>query len=297
MYVGDLINYTVTVVYDSTIQLLPPPLGANLGSFDVKDYETDISSKLPDGRLKSESHFVLSTFTTGDYIIPPVPMAFEFADGTRKIMLSESVPIKVKSLLLNTDDSVDIRPLKAQYEFERNYKNLIILATCILLILAGLAYYIWRKMRGKMLGAPLDLRPAWEIAFEKLAKLEQKGLVLEGKFKEYYLELTEIIRIYLGRMFASNVSDMTTDEFFENYKTIGVPENLKDHLQTFFSHADLVKFAKLAPDSDRCRSDFVYVHDVIERIRQDFQARAEMVASIQRPTHSGTSQRSKEKAL
>src|SRR3990170_2146812 len=119
MYIGDLVNYTITVTYDSTIELLPPPLGANLGAFDVKDYQTDISTKLPDGRLKSESHFVLSTFTTGDYIIPPVPMAFELPDGSRKILLSESVPIKVNSLLLNADDSADIHPLKAPYEFQR----------------------------------------------------------------------------------------------------------------------------------------------------------------------------------
>ncbi|MGH8016577.1 MAG: hypothetical protein ACREBV_10320, partial [Candidatus Zixiibacteriota bacterium] len=76
VYIGDLVNYSITVTYDSTIELLPPPLGANLGAFDVKDYETDVTTKIPDGRLKSQSHFVLSTFTTGDYIIPPVPMAF-----------------------------------------------------------------------------------------------------------------------------------------------------------------------------------------------------------------------------
>jgi len=35
MYVGDLINYTITIEHDSTIELLPPPLGANLGAFDI----------------------------------------------------------------------------------------------------------------------------------------------------------------------------------------------------------------------------------------------------------------------
>jgi hypothetical protein len=138
-------------------------------------------------------------------------------------------------------------------------------------------------MRGKVFGAPIDLRPAWEIAFEKLAKLDQKGLVKEGHFKDYYLELTEILRNYLGRMYASNVTDMTTDEFFEHYRVIGIPEDLNEDLKKCFNHADLVKFAKYVPEVERCQSDFGYVHDVVERIRKEFQIRAEMEARIQRP--------------
>ena len=41
-YIGDLITYTMTITYDSTIELVPPPLGANLGAFDVKDYQADV---------------------------------------------------------------------------------------------------------------------------------------------------------------------------------------------------------------------------------------------------------------
>lgn len=280
VYIGDLVNYTISVTYDSSIKLLPPPLGANLGAFDVKDYQTDMSTKLPDGRIKSESRFVLSTFTTGDYVVPPVPMAFELPDGTRKIVLSETVPIKVQSLLLSSDDSVDIHPLKAQYEFQRDLTKYFIWGSIIFVILAVLGFVIWRKMRLRKELQRIDLRPAWEIAFEKLAKLEQNGWVGEEHFKEYYIELCDIMRNYLGRMFAANIPDMTTDEFFANYETIGLPSDIKENLKKFLNHADLVKFAKFIPDAERCKIDFVYVHDLVERVRKDFQAKAEMEARI-----------------
>ncbi|MGH8015997.1 MAG: hypothetical protein ACREBV_07395, partial [Candidatus Zixiibacteriota bacterium] len=203
---------------------------------------------------------------------------------TRKIVLSESVPIKVKSLLLSTDDSVDIRPLKAQFEFQRDYTIFYIIGGVLLLVLAALGYYIWRRMQSRKEIEKLDLRSAWEIAFEKLAKLEQKSLVQDEQFKEYYLELTEILRSYLSRMFAAHITDMTTDEFFDNYESIGIPEDLRENQKVFFNHADLVKFAKLVPETERCRSDFGYVHDLIERVRKDFQLKAEMEARIQRPS-------------
>ena len=275
MYVGDLINYTVTIEHDSSIELLPPPLGANLGAFDVKDYETDITTRLKGGRIKSENRFVLSTFTTGNYLIPPIAMVFEFQDGTRKVILSESVLIKVLSLLLNTDDSLDIKPLKAQYEFERDYTRYFIWGALAFLILVLAGFLLWRKLRGKGETEFIDLRSAWEIAFEKLAILEQKKLIDEKKFKAFYLELTDILRAYLGRMYARNIVDMTTEEFFCIYMSIGLPAAAERELKEFFDHADLVKFAKYIPRTERADADFVYAHDYIELIRREFQNESE----------------------
>ena len=275
MYIGDLINYTITVEHDSAIELLPPPLGANLGAFDVKDYETDITTRLKSGRIKSESRFVLSTFTTGNYLIPPVPMVFEFPDGTRKVILSESVLIKVLSLLLNTDDSLDIKPLKAQFEFERDYTRYFFWGALAFLIFAIAGYLLWRKLRGKGEAEFVDLRSAWEIAFEKLAILEQKKLIDEEKFKEFYLELTDILRAYLGRMYARNIVDMTTAEFFSGYSGIGLPATTEKQLKELFEHADLVKFAKYIPRAERPETDFAYTHDFIELIRREFQKESE----------------------
>ena len=280
MYIGDLINYTITVEHDSAIELLPPPLGANLGAFDVKDYETDITTRLKNGRIKSESRFVLSTFTTGNYLIPPVPMVFEFPDGTRKVILSESVLIKVLSLLLNNDDSLDIKPLKAQFEFERDYTRYFIWGALAFLIFAIAGYLLWRKLRGKGEAEFVDLRSAWEIAFEKLAILEQKKLIDEEKFKEFYLELTDILRAYLGRMYARNIVDMTTAEFFSGYTSIGIPAAAEQELKELFEHADLAKFAKYIPRAERPKTDFAYTHDFIELIRREFQKESEQELNI-----------------
>lgn len=290
VYIGDLVNYKISVIYDSTTELLPPPLGANLGAFDVKDYETDITTAMPDGRKKTESKFVLSTFTTGDYVIPPVPMTFQMSDGSRKVVLSETVPIKVQSLLLNTDDSADIRPLKAQFEFERDYTWYYIWGAVAFLFALGIIYFFWWRRKHQKIEQQIDLRPAWEIAFEKLAMLEQQKLIEEKRFKEYYIELTEIARSYLGRMYAANIVDMTTDELFEKYDTIGLSGESHDSLEEFFDNADLIKFAKFIPETERCDTDFKYVHNLIEQVRVEFQKKAEQQMQIQSQSGSGSLQ-------
>jgi hypothetical protein len=271
IYIGDLITYTVAITHDSTIELIPPPLGANLGAFDVKDYTSDITSDLPDGRKKTESVFILSTFTTGDYLIPPVPIGFNLPDGTRKVMLSEVVPIKVKSLLADAGDSTDVKPMKAPYEFNRNLTRYYLLGSAAGLLLVVIALLVWWRLRKrKLTGKPVDLRPAWEIAFERLAVLKQQDLSGDSRHKAYYIELTEIAREYLGRIYGINVLDMTTEEFLDRFHEEKLPEGLFDETGGFFKHADLVKFAKMVPESGRSETDFDFVHNMVELVRADY---------------------------
>ncbi|RKX19966.1 MAG: hypothetical protein DRP35_06825 [Candidatus Zixiibacteriota bacterium] len=272
VYIGDLINYKIEIIYDSTYEYLPSPLGANLGGFDVKDYQQDKNSILPDGRKKTESVFSLSTFTTGEYIIPPVPVGFMLPDSTQKVMFSESVPINVKSMLENAGDSVDIKPLKQQYEFEFDWTQYIIWGTVAFFVLLLGGYFLYRKFRSKDEQEEiLDKRPPWEIAFEQMVLLKQKGLLEQNLFKQYYIELTEISRTYLGKMFQVNVIDMTTEEFLESFVDISLPHDLFDRNKTFLQYADLIKFAKLKPENDRMNRDYDFVYELIELIRVDYE--------------------------
>jgi len=68
-------------------------------------------------------------------------------------------------------------------------------------------------------------------------------------------------------MYDIPVLDMTTDEFCDRIVEQDIDEEMYRHLRSFLRHADLVKFAKLIPDTDRVISDFDEAHDTIEKIR------------------------------
>ncbi|HWR82680.1 MAG TPA: hypothetical protein VN285_05205, partial [Candidatus Deferrimicrobium sp.] len=135
--------------------------------------------------------------------------------------------------------------------------------------------------RRKRAGAPLDLRPAWEIAFERLALLQQRNLAGQEKYKEYYFELTEIARAYLGRMYAINALDMTTEEFLDRFQKEELPPDLCDGVDRFLHHADLVKFARFIPQRERAETDFTFVYGIIEEVRADYQRRQAALLAVQ----------------
>jgi len=273
IYIGDLIKYRLTIIYDSSIVLTPPPIGANLGAFDVKEYQTDESTKLKDGRIKMESRFVLTTFTTGDYIIPPIPVKFMLPDSTTKFLISEPTPIKVKSLLAESADSADVRDIKGPIEFKSGKAIYYYLGALAIILLGVAGYLYWRGKKKGMLGAvPVDLRRPWEIAYEELALLKEKNYPTEGKAKQFYVELTEIVRAYLGRIYGIPVLDMTTEEFLACIVEGNITEELFNRLKISLDFADLVKFAKLIPEIEKMNLDFDEVAGIIEYVRQ-----AEMV--------------------
>jgi hypothetical protein len=282
IYIGDLITYTISITYDSSYELEPPPLGANLGAFDVKDYEPDITETLPDGRIRSKTIFTLTTFTTGDYVIPPVPILFMLPDSSRKVLLAEPVPITVKSLLAESGDSLDIKPLKAQYVFERKLNPIYIWGgLALLLLLLAITVWVIRRRR-RPLEEVIDLRPPWEIAFEKLAFLQHRNLPAEDNNREYYFQLTDIFREYLGRIYGLDFLEMTTEEVLERSEEVDLPDKVRDELSEFLRHADLVKFARFAPEGERAETDFNYVHDAIEQIRIDFERRQQEELALER---------------
>lgn len=281
MYIGDLLTYKVAITYDSTYKLEPPPLGANLGAFEVKDYIPDQETTLDDGRKRSETSFVLSTYTTGDYVIPALPVTFILPDSTRKVLLAEPVPIRVLSMLDKAGtDSLgvqDILPLEDPYEFPPDYSKYYLwggIGLGVLLLAVG--FFFWRRLRKKEVQE--DLRTPWEIAFERLAFLNENYLANErvasdGTYKEYYLELTEITRDYLARIYRVDVLEMTTDQFVEAFADIDLPNDSFDRLSGFYKHADMVKFARFRPSVERARQDFELAHDVIEKVRADYEQR------------------------
>jgi len=274
VYIGDLITYRLTIIYNSDITLTPPPIGANLGMFDVKDYQTDEVVRLEDGRFKNENRFVLTTFTTGDYIIPPIPVEFMTADSVRKFLISEPMPILVKSLIAEGADTADIRDIKGPIDLKKRLPVWYYIIGAVIVLIILYLIWRWRRKRGQEGESELvDTRKPWEIAFEDLAHLSENRLPEKNEFKLFYIEITEIIRAFMGRMYQIPVLDMTTDEFCIRMIDEKVDSVIYDRVKAYLNFADLVKFARFVPETERMNVDFEEAREIIESVRQNEMAK------------------------
>lgn len=141
----------------------------------------------------------------------------------------------------------DIRDIRPPYR----YTPWLWLLAAALAAVAG--FFIYRRYfrRGTAPGASAlwsDTRTPYQRARARLDALAKSKLIETGKFKEYYIGLTSVLRLYLADEFAINAELMTTSALARELKRTGA--ELKTILKTreFLDRADLVKFARYKPE-------------------------------------------------
>ena len=94
-----------------------------------------------------------------------------------------------------------------------------------------------------------------------------------NKVKEYYSELTEIVRGYIERELKVPALEKTTDEVldmlkdFKNAETILTSEDTITKLRDLLREADLVKFAKSKPLAIEIEEDRKDAQDIVSNLK------------------------------
>ena len=135
---------------------------------------------------------------------------------------------------------------------------------CALALLAAFSiiYAIWwiaRKIAQKV--REHRMSPI-ERAMLELSRLLEKGLPGRGRYKDFYVELTMVVRRYIQRRHAVRAPNLTTDEFLRAAsENPAFTREALESLRHFLESADMVKFAgvEATPDmadsaTDRARS-------------------------------------------
>jgi len=254
--IGDRINYKVIVEYASDTQVELPDIAAGLSAFEIKDYKIH-KPKKKKGRIILENDYLITTFTTGEYLIPSITVKY-VENGESKGTSTIELKIFVESIKSSDSDKDDIRDIKSPIHIYHSALFYIFLFTLPLLALIGFfgyQYYKNREIKG-FFTKQEPSKTAGEIALEQLEKLKNMNLIEEGRIKDYYIILSEIIRRYIEGRYNIQVLDRTTGELFWEMKNARIDKKVVTQVKDLLEDCDLVKFAKYIPPSDIIEKNF-----------------------------------------
>ncbi len=223
------------------------PILRNFGALEViESYPIDTIRK--DDRYELIKKYGLTQFDSGRYVIPRVQILINNKPFLSDSILVEVANVQVDTLKQKMYDIKDIIP--AQEKMGDWWKYLL-----ILLLIAGIGALIyWYIKKPKKAKSEEEIfKTPIEKATNKLNKLEQKELWQKGEVKEYYSELTDIVRNYIEEAIEIPAMESTTSELIEGLKKASLKKKMKlsketiDNLFTVLKQADLVKFAKSKP--------------------------------------------------
>lgn len=202
------------------------------------------------GRWEINQDILLQSFDSGDYRLAPVYYISGNDTVTSNRLVLRVYPVMADSLTLN--DFADISDVNRKWsdylpDFLVDYWGWIILF--IIIVAAGVAAYIYYGKRKKSpeekASAPL-LSP-YDQAMTDLAAVRSRNLCENGMEKEYYSEITEILRTYLMRRFGINAMEMTSSQILKALRDNPDTRLPKKYMDQVLEIADFVKFAKVRP--------------------------------------------------
>lgn len=139
-------------------------------------------------------------------------------------------------------------------------------------VLAGIGFLLFRLGRRMH---ERTLRPL-ERAWAELSRLLARKLPEKGRYKDFYVELTQLVRRYVQRQHGVRAPHLTTEEFFElTRQAESFPPDTLEPLMDFLRKADLVKFAGVAATAETAAEatesarSYIARDDEIVRARQN----------------------------
>ena len=268
--IGDRILYTLMVTTDPEIKLEPLALGSNLGAFEVKDYKIYDPEKTKDGRVINKSEYLITTFTTGEYVLPSITINYTDPQGGKKQIKSEPLFILVKSVGASESDKEDIRGLKPPIQIRGGYWSYLLILPILVLLGAGSFLYYRHRAKGLTLSQISEelQKPAWEVALFELDSLRECDLLEKKQIKKYFTILSDIIRKYIERRYEISALDRTTEEIRGEMRRAKLESEIAELTYDLLCFCDLVKFAKYVPANEEIGKGLNDAYDIVNMTKQ-----------------------------
>jgi hypothetical protein len=249
--VGEPIRLEIEV--SGSAAIAPPVLEKTLGAFDVRPAPKPVGPAPADAAAPSSRTAVyeLTTLDSGDVEIPAISLPLgEGADAPT--LATEPIPVKVTSLIGESQNPKDFRDIKGVVDLPQPFDALR-LATVAAIGLGATLTILWLVFMLRRTGRLDVMLPADQRAMRELADLEAKRLPAAGRMHEFYVEVTDIVRVYIERRFGLRAPELTTPEFLrEARRASAISDEHQKLLGGFLRGADLVKFGGVQPTVSQC---------------------------------------------
>lgn len=249
--VGDQLRFFIEVSADTTQSKLHwAAIPDTFNSLEVAE-KGKIDTTRQGAIVTYKQRLLITGFDSGSFTIPRFSFYNTSANKTDTLR-SDSFRLLVQTVAVDTTKPFkEIKGIESVKLNWRDYIWYIVGGALIVFALVAIIIYLINRKKAK---PPVIIEPIVETDQEKalrlLDELVQKHLWEQNKIKEYYTELTDIVRMYIEARFKTPAMELTTDELLKKAKKQRDMIPFIKSLSSILHTADLAKFAKANPTAE-----------------------------------------------
>ena len=265
--IGEQIIYKINIKTDSLGTIRFPE------SKDFLPFEVINESKLDTNSLDKKyiisKQFALTHFDSGVFYIPAPKIQFL----NREVRL-DSFRIKINSVVIDTTKQglYGIKPImKSKTQVDFLYWLYVILALSLIVFFIYYRNQIFSFFKIHKL--EVEYFTPYEKAIKELSEIKKLRYDSNIDVKNYYSNLTFVVRNFLNQKIINNALECTTKELIirlnllKSSKKYNLSNPTIKNIDNIFSRADLVKFAKYEPDYKTALNDLESLEKEIDNIK------------------------------
>lgn len=231
---GRSVFLTVSLKADESANIELPDLRERVVGFSIAEDFAEEPVRDKDGKVTKTANWKLVPEPCAAvYKIKPFAIAGNIAGPVYFESPAEREPV---TGAMEVEPKKDLPPLSWK---------LVGLIASVLVALSAIAALLWLLVRWIVRKIREHRMSPIERAWVELDRLIKKGLPGRGRYKDFYVELTMVVRRYVQRKYGIKAPHLTTEEFLREIgqgSSACVPTGSKD-LERFLESADMVKFA------------------------------------------------------
>ncbi|MHA7942582.1 hypothetical protein ACJOV8_005885 [Formosa sp. 3Alg 14/1] len=267
--VGAQITYKIEVETDSTDLVLFME-GQSFTPLEMI-YSYPVDTVKIDDKFNLIKKYGLTQFDSGHYTIPSQKVVIG-----DKTFQTDSLQVEIRDIVVDSTKQglYDVKPFIEVEKMNNNWWRLPLYILVGLIILGFILYwFLWRK-KPLTEEEEIALLPPYERAKLALQKLDDSQFLEQSEIKEYYSELTLVLRKYLDEKVYDKALESTTDQLISRLQLlkegnqIDFSKETIKNIESILKRADLVKFAKSAPDIELAAFDKQTIEAEIDHVKE-----------------------------
>ncbi|MFO7536163.1 MAG: hypothetical protein R6X19_10875 [Kiritimatiellia bacterium] len=236
---------TLTLSTPESVTATWPDLADRFEGFELSDvYETGAQTE--NGRSRRDLRVRLTPLPAPEYRLKPLAILFrDSASDSDKPEWIRTRPLVFAASARTSPAELSPPAPPVPIPLSAREIALLLLAVAAAVGILYLAYRLYQRLRRAIRLRQMSPR---QRALLELEELASRHLIEQNLLKDFYFELTAVVRRYIERRHGIRAPEQTTEEFLTSAgANARFQRATLDKLQEFLTAADWVKFANFKP--------------------------------------------------